>query len=86
MFDPDSANTTSSAAEGRVERDTISPVEDLPGKQDLQDLVELAAKFTVHGGGPLSPEVSADLALEIVLNEIAEQACLATPASGAAIC
>lgn len=85
MFDPDSAKATSSAAEGRVERDRISPVEDLPGKQDLQDLVELAAKFTMHGGGPLSPEVSADLALEIVLNEIAEQACLATPASGAAI-
>jgi TonB family protein len=52
---------------------------------ERQELAELAAKFTVHGGGRVSPEVSADLALEIVLNEIAEQACLATPASGAAI-
>jgi TonB family protein len=33
----------------------------------------------------LSPELSADLALEIVLNEIVEQACLATGATGAAI-
>ncbi len=49
------------------------------------DLGELAAKFAAHGGGRVSPELSADLALEIVLNEIAEQACLATGASGAAI-
>jgi TonB family protein len=33
----------------------------------------------------LSPELSANLALEIVLNEIVEQACLATGATGAAI-
>ncbi len=49
------------------------------------DFGELAAKFAAHGGGRVSPELSADLALEIVLNEIAEQACLATGASGAAI-
>jgi TonB family protein len=49
------------------------------------DLGELAALFAAHGGGGLSPEVSADLALEIVLNEIVEQACLATGATGAAI-
>jgi TonB family protein len=48
------------------------------------DLAELAAKFSAHGGG-LSEESSADLALEIVLNEVVEQACLATGATGAAI-
>lgn len=49
------------------------------------DIAELAAKFAVHGGGNLSPESSADLALEVVLNEIVQQACLATGANGAAV-
>jgi TonB family protein len=49
------------------------------------DLGELAALFAAHGGGGLSAEVSADLALEIVLNEIVEQACVSTGATGAAI-
>jgi TonB family protein len=49
------------------------------------DLGELAALFAAHGGGGLSAEVSADLALEIVLNEIVEQACKTTGATGAAI-
>src|SRR6266481_8592552 len=49
------------------------------------DLGELAALFAAHSGGAFSAEVSADLALEIVLNEIVEQACLATGATGAAI-
>jgi TonB family protein len=49
------------------------------------DLGELAAKLAEHGGGRVSPEISAELALQIVLNEIVEQACLATGASGAAI-
>lgn len=49
------------------------------------DLAELAARFSSHSGGGLSKELSADLALEIVLNEIVEQACLATGATSAAI-
>ena len=49
------------------------------------DLGELAALFSAHSGGSLPAEVSADLALEIVLNEIVEQACLATGATGAAV-
>src|SRR5580700_12155993 len=49
------------------------------------DLGELAALFAAHVGGALSAELSADLALEIVLNEIVEQALLATGATGAAI-
>jgi TonB family protein len=49
------------------------------------DFADLAARFAAHSGGGLSPELSADLALEIVLNEIVEQACLSTGATGAAI-
>ena len=48
------------------------------------DLAELKAKFNSYGGG-VTPEMSANLALEIVLNAVVEQACLATGASGAAI-
>jgi TonB family protein len=49
------------------------------------NLADLAAHFSAQSGGGLPPELSADLALEIVLNEIAEQACLATGATGAAV-
>jgi len=49
------------------------------------DLADLASRFSAQSGGGLSHELSADLALEIVLNEIVEQACLATGATGAAI-
>jgi TonB family protein len=48
------------------------------------DLAQLAAVFSAHGGG-VSRELSNDLALEIVLNEIVVQACLSTGATGAAI-
>ena len=48
------------------------------------DLAQLAAVFSAHGGG-VSPELSKNLALEIVLNEIVVQACLSTGATGAAI-
>jgi TonB family protein len=49
------------------------------------DFAQLTARFCAESGGGLSPELSANLALEIVLNEIVEQACLATGATGAAI-
>jgi TonB family protein len=49
------------------------------------DLARLAAMFAAHGGGRFSEQFSAELALEIVLNEIVEQACLTTGATGAAI-
>jgi TonB family protein len=48
------------------------------------DFAQLAARFAQSGGG-LSAELSTDLALEIVLNEVVEQACLTTGATGAAI-
>ncbi len=49
------------------------------------ELARLAALFAAHGGGNFSEQFSADLALEIVLNEIVERACLTTGATGAAI-
>ena len=41
--------------------------------------------MSTQGGGGLPPEFSAELALEIVLNEIVEKACLSTGATGSAI-
>jgi putative methionine-R-sulfoxide reductase with GAF domain len=55
------------------------------GSSFESDLADLAAKFSVHGGGSLPADLSTELALEIVLNEIVEQACLATGATGAAV-
>lgn len=49
------------------------------------DLAELAALFATHSGDLVPSRVSTDLALEIVLNEIVEQACLATGATGATV-
>jgi TonB family protein len=73
---PDVSPPLSSAASGpRVRPEDVSQT----------DLAALAARFAAPGGGGLSPDLSFDLALEIVLNEIVEQACLATGATGAAI-
>lgn len=49
------------------------------------DFAEVAAKFATHGHGRIPAQLSGELALDIVLNEIVEQACLATGATGAAI-
>ena len=49
------------------------------------DFANLAACFGTHGGGNLTAELCAELALEIVLNDIVERACLTTGATGAAI-
>ena len=57
----------------------------MPSSAPESDIGELAALFAAHSGGSFSAEVSADLALDIVLNEIVEQACLTTGATGAAI-
>jgi TonB family protein len=69
------------SAEENVEGGTVPGV----GAGRESDLAELAAKFAAHGGRGMSPELSAGLALDVVLNEIVEQACLATAATGAAI-
>jgi TonB family protein len=49
------------------------------------DFAQLAACLAAQTGGGLSPELSNELALEIVLNEVVEQACLTTGATGAAV-
>src|SRR3984893_5883548 len=49
------------------------------------DFVHLAACLAAQTGGGLSRELSNELALEIVLNEVVEQACLTTGATGAAV-
>jgi TonB family protein len=56
-----------------------------PDASIQSDLAALAARFAAHGGGSFSAEFAADLAFEIVLNEIVEQASSATGATGAAI-
>jgi len=56
----------------------------VPGKAG-SDFAELAAKFAAHGSGRVTKEVSGELALDVVLNEIVEQARPATGATGAAI-
>jgi TonB family protein len=57
----------------------------LPDTPAESDFADLAARFSAASGGGLSAALSADLALQIVLNEIVEQACLATGATGAAL-
>jgi TonB family protein len=49
------------------------------------DLIALAAKFEAQGQGKISAAMASELALEIVLNEIVQQACAATGANGSAI-
>ena len=80
IFGSDPAKLASSPPERGQEKGAAEAAN--PGDWDLG---KLAAKFAEHGGGRVSPEISAELALQIVLNEIVEQACLATGASGAAI-
>jgi TonB family protein len=60
-------------------------VENSGATQQESDFAQVAAKFATHGRGQIPPGLSGELALDIVLNEIVEQACLATGATGAAI-
>lgn len=67
-----------------LSRSDASGVDNPRLKGDEFDFAELAAQFAAHGGG-IPKDLSAELALDVVLNEIVEQACLATGATGAAI-
>ncbi len=49
------------------------------------DLEKLVAKFSAHAGAGMSRDVAVQLALEVILNEIVEEACGATGAGGAAV-
>ena len=79
---PDPLKSASSAAEDYTRPEVTSGPDTTATESDFAGL---AARFAAHGGGQVSAALSADLALEIVLNEIVEQACLATGATGAAI-
>ena len=81
MSGSDPSKTLPSARAPREQPNSVQP----NNAKFETDLADLAARFSAQSGGGLSPELSADLALEIVLNEIVEQACLATGATGAAI-
>jgi TonB family protein len=54
---------------------------DAAAVQYPSDVAEVARTLAAHGGGA----ASFDLALDLVLNEVVEQACLSTGATGAAI-
>ncbi len=64
---------------------TGSAIENSGTTRQESDFAEVAAKFATHGHGRIPAQLSGELALDIVLNEIVEQACLATGATGAAI-
>src|SRR5579863_1437957 len=64
---------------------TFQTIETSPVAKSESDFAELAAKFAAHGGGKIPLDLSRELALDVVLNEIAEQACAITGATGAAI-
>jgi TonB family protein len=87
MFGSDSAKPASpAAAENKAEENNYGGTSwQGAGKFGESEVAELAAKFAAHAGGRMSPELSAGLALDVVLNEIVEQACAVTSATGAAI-
>jgi TonB family protein len=76
MLRPDSLNRKPSWGERRVQqKPTLFPVE------RRNELTDVAKTLAAHGGGA----VAFDLALDLVLNEVVEQARTATNADGAAI-
>lgn len=79
----------SSTSEPDPSKTNLSATEVLRAQPDDSrfeaDFAHLAACLAAQSGGGLSPELSNELALEIVLNEVVEQACLTTGATGAAV-
>lgn len=63
------------------DRESSGEVRNPDSGQDPTDVTEVARTLAAHGGGA----ASFDLALDLVLNEVVEQARLATGATGAAI-
>ena len=64
-----------------MDKDASERVGDMAAGEHHSDVAELARTLAAHGGGA----ESFDLALDLVLNEVVEQARLATGATGAAI-
>ena len=91
MWRPDSAKSPlpdpvgSDAAPEEVSLPADSSGEENSESRLESDFAEVASKFATHGHGKIPADLSGELALDIVLNEIVEQACLATRATGAAI-
>ena len=73
---PDSDRASTS-----LDKDASGRVGDMAAGEHHSDVAELARTLAAHGGGA----ESFDLALDLVLNEVVEQARLATGATGAAI-
>jgi TonB family protein len=73
---PDSDRASTS-----LDKDASGRVADMAAGEHHSDVAELAKTLAAHGGGA----ESFDLALDLVLNEVVEQARLATGATGAAI-
>jgi TonB family protein len=63
------------------ESESSGHVGDVVSSQNPRDVLEVAKTLAAHGGG----DASFDLALDLVLNEVVEQARLQTRATGAAI-
>ncbi len=63
------------------ESESSGHVGDVVSSQNPRDVLEVAKTLAAHGGG----DASFDLALDLVLNEVVEQARLQTGATGAAI-
>jgi TonB family protein len=84
-----SSQSDSGPPEGGL--DEIPRLPDMTGMDDSviakrgSDFAELVAKLEAHSGGKIPEGLTGELALDIVLNEIVEQACRDTGASGAAI-
>jgi TonB family protein len=92
MWPPDSARSFQSdlgPPDGGA--DEVPRLTDMTGMDDSviaqrgSDFAELVAKLGAHSGGKIPEDLTGELALDIVLNEIVEQACRDTGASGAAI-
>ena len=70
-----------SAEQRSAEQRSPRRVGDVVSSENPRDVVEVARALAAHGGGT----GSFDLALDLILNEVVEQARLATGATGAAI-
>jgi TonB family protein len=76
LLEPNSSRAPRSSNKKFLQRDAAPP-----SMQEEADVLEVARTLAAHGGGPLS----FDLALDLVLNEVVDEALRATGATGAAI-
>jgi len=77
---PDEKPREKSDAKSGAEK-SFAPVGEVVSAGDPRDVAEVARALAAHGGG----EASFELALDLVLHEVVEQARVATGATGAAI-